>query len=169
VRWVATPAGSLRLPGRQARAVEQALHLLGERARRGDRLVTFPEGGFFNFVTGLANPLREEQVFPGVLDRAHELAVARRLVAARPRFVLLCSRPVGEYGRHRFGSDYDALLWSSVAREYELTAGLGKLEPVGAEASRGSLIRVFEPVGRGGGSEPKTGLRNRRDTLDTVR
>src|SRR5262249_10726715 len=65
---VETPGGTLRLPWKEATAIQDALDYLAEHARPGDKLATFPEASFFNFVTGLPNPQREEIVFPGVLD-----------------------------------------------------------------------------------------------------
>jgi hypothetical protein len=142
---VATPAGPLRLRFGEAVAVDEALAYLAAHALPGDTLAAFPEGGFFNFVTGLRNPLREEQVFPGVLAGPREIAAARRLELARPRFVLLCNRPTREYGPVRFGTDYAVELWRRVERLYVPTAVFGVAPESARPGARRFLIRLFEP------------------------
>jgi 4-amino-4-deoxy-L-arabinose transferase-like glycosyltransferase len=141
---VETTAGSLRLPTREALAVEHALSYLEQRAQGGDTLTAFPESGFFNFVTGLRSPLRQDQVFPGVLYGKREVETARLIERAGPRFILLCNRPTPEYGPASFGTDYDVWLWHDVQRHYTQTAAFGQAEanaPVGAGRF---FIRIYE-------------------------
>ena len=88
---VETAAGRLLLPAARADAVRQTLDVLAARARPGDTLAGLPEAGIFNFVTGLENPLRQEQILPGHLDPAAELAVAGRIRSAGPRFFVLAA------------------------------------------------------------------------------
>ncbi|MBV8199747.1 MAG: hypothetical protein JOZ15_03895 [Acidobacteria bacterium] len=140
-----TPAGSLRLPWKEANAIDGTLDYLAGRARPGDRLASFPEAGFFNFVTGLPNPLREEEIFPGVLGGGREAEAIARLLATRPRFVLLANRPTPEFGPRAFGDDYAAALWSAVEDHYSLAASFGNaVEGAGIGSSR-FFIRVYEP------------------------
>jgi 4-amino-4-deoxy-L-arabinose transferase-like glycosyltransferase len=141
---VETSAGSLRLPAREALAIEHTLSYLEERAQGGDTLTAFPEGGFFNFVTGLRSPLRQDQVFPGVLYGTREVDAARLIERAGPRFILLCNRPTPEYGPASFGSDYDVWLWHDIQRHYAPTAAFGPAQtdaPIGAGRF---FIRVYE-------------------------
>jgi hypothetical protein len=148
---VETPAGALRLRFGEAVAVGETLDYLASHARPGDTLATFPEAGFFNFVTGLRNPLREEQVFPGVLDAERGLAAARRLALARPRFILLCNRPTREYGAVRFGADYAFALGRRIERLYVPTEAFGLARPLARVGARRFFIRLYEPREIAGG------------------
>jgi 4-amino-4-deoxy-L-arabinose transferase-like glycosyltransferase len=139
-----TSAGTLRLPAREARAVDHALRYLAGRSRAGDELTAFPESGFFNFVTGMRSPLRQDQIFPGVLSGEREVEVARLIDRAGPRFVLLCNRPTPEYGPARFGADYDLALWHEIERRYALAATFGRAPPTAPGNPERFLIRVYE-------------------------
>jgi hypothetical protein len=140
-----TPGGSLRLPWKEANAVAGALDYLAGRARPGDRLASFPEAGFFNFVTGLPNPMREEEIFPGVLGGGREAAATARLLASRPRFVLLANRPTPEFGPRAFGNDYATSLWSAVEDHYSLAAAFGNAAEGAPVGGRRFFIRIYEP------------------------
>jgi len=140
-----TAAGTLRLPWKEAFAIEGTLDYLAERARPGDRLASFPEAGFFNFVTGLTNPLREEQIFPGVLGSGREAAAVARLLAARPRFILLANRPTPEFGPRAFGDDYAAGLLSAIEDHYSIAATFGNAREGAPVGARRFFIRVYEP------------------------
>jgi hypothetical protein len=141
-----TPAGSLRLRWKEAYAIAGTLDYLAARARPGDTLASFPEAGFFNFVTGLRNPLRDEQIFPGVLDSGEEAEVARRLLASRPRFVLLANRPTPEFGPRAFGEDYAVGLWSAVEGHYSLAASFGNAPEWASIGAHRFFIRIYEPA-----------------------
>jgi 4-amino-4-deoxy-L-arabinose transferase-like glycosyltransferase len=113
-----TPAGALRLRAGEAAAVDGTLRFLAAQARAGDSLASFPEGGFFNFVSGHRNPLRETLLLPGGLDAAGEAAVVTRLDRERPAFLLLCHRPTAEFGTGPFGKGYAVGLWREVEERY---------------------------------------------------
>jgi hypothetical protein len=141
-----TPAGSLRLPWKEANAIAGTLDYLAGRARPGDRLASFPEAGFFNFVTGLPNPMREEEIFPGVLGGGREAEATARLLASRPRFVLLANRPTPEFGPRAFGDDYATSLWSAVEDHYSLAATFGNAAEGAPIGARRFFIRIYEPI-----------------------
>ena len=122
---VETAAGVLRLPAAKAEAVAAALDYVQRRARDGDTLTAFPESGFFNFVTGLRSPLRQDLFVPGVLDGPRDAAAAAQIDAAGPEYILLCNRPTPEYGETAFGRDYAVQLWRTVERRYVLAAAFG--------------------------------------------
>jgi hypothetical protein len=124
---VATAAGTLRLPSAAAGAVSQTLDFLTAHARPGDTLAGAPEAGFFNFVTGLPNPLRQEQIFPGHLDAAAETRLVHRLERAGPRFFLLIAQPAPAFGARTFGVDYAAAVGDAVRRRYRLAASFGAI------------------------------------------
>ncbi|HVR11922.1 MAG TPA: hypothetical protein VMW75_28025, partial [Thermoanaerobaculia bacterium] len=149
-----TSAGSLRLPWKEANAIAGTLGYLAGRAKPGDRLASFPEAGFFNFVTGLPNPLRQEQIFPGVLGAGREAEAVARLLATRPRFVLLANRPTPEFGPRAFGDDYAAGLWSAVEDHYTLAATLGNASDGAPIGARRFFIRVYEPNPAHSGQPP---------------
>jgi hypothetical protein len=148
---VETPAGELRLPRKEAVATRDALAYLAAHARAGDTLASFPEAGFFNFVTGLRNPLRHEQLFPGILDEPAERETAGRLVASRPRFILLANRPTPEFGARSFGVDYATTLWSAIEAHYDLGATFGPAPPWAGVGSRLFFIHLYEPLPQAGG------------------
>lgn len=134
---VETAAGRVRLPEPWAQASVLALGFLDERARPADTLACFPECGFFNFVTGLRNPLRQEQILPGHLDAAAEAEVAERIRNAGPRFVLFVDQAPPGWGAVRFGVDYAREIARALDERYT---------PVGAARSPegAPLIRVLE-------------------------
>lgn len=139
-----TRAGSLRLAPRQAEAIGQALDFLARHTRPGDTLTAFPESGFFNFVTGLPSPLRQDQIFPGVLYGQREAEVARQIDLAGPRYVLLCNRPTSEYGPRSFGFDFAILLWKQVEDRYHLVGSFGPAWRWARVGAKRFFVRVYE-------------------------
>ena len=137
VAGVETAAGPVRLPEPWARATELALGFLGERARPGDGLACLPECGFFNFATGLPNPLRQEQILPGHLDARAEAEVAERIRSAGPRFVMVVDQAPPGWAAARFGVDYAREIARALDERYAL---------VGVARSQDGvpLIRVLE-------------------------
>jgi hypothetical protein len=135
---VETPVGTLRLPAAWAQATTLTLDFLEERARPGDTLASLPEAGMFNFVTGLSNPLRQEQILPGHLDQAAEARVAERIRASGPRFIVLVDQIPPGWAAARFGMDYARKIARAIESRYALAF---------AARSRGSphaLVRVLE-------------------------
>jgi hypothetical protein len=139
-----TAAGALRLPATKAATIDQALRYLETHGRDGDTLTAFPESGFFNFVTGLRSPLRQDLILPGVLAGPRESAAARRIDAAGPRFVLLCNRPTAEFGPEAFGRDYAVELWNGVDQHYRLAAAFGPAAPTSPVGAKDFFIRIYE-------------------------
>ncbi len=125
-------------------AVARTLAFVEVKARSGDTLTAFPEGGFFNFVTGLRSPLRQDLIVPGVLSGAGEAAAARLIGDAGPRFVLLCNRPTDEFGPRAFGRDYAVRLWSEVASHYGLAASFGSAAPAAPVGAPSFFIHLYE-------------------------
>ncbi len=108
-QWVRvdTPAGPILLPEPIATTTRLTLEDLARRIPAGGRLVGFPEGGFFNYVLGLENPLSIDQFFPGHAETAaEEQQIIRRIAAALPDAVVVSNvLAVGEE-RPAFGRDY---------------------------------------------------------------
>ncbi len=132
-----TAAGALRLPEPWGRSAELVLGFLAERARPGDTLACLPECGFFNFVGGFRNPLRQEQILPGHLDPKTEAEVADRIRNAGPRFFVLVDQAPPGWAAARFGIDYGREIARAIAESYA---------PAGAARSPDGvpLIRVLE-------------------------
>jgi len=139
-----TAAGTLRLPAEKAIATAEALEFLRREARPGDGLAGFPEAGFFNFVTGLKNPLREDAIWPGHLDSVNTSRVVHRIEGAGPRFVLLVNQPAPAFGPTAFGRDYAVEVWDAVERHYLLVAAFGDPRPDAPVGSPQFFIRVYE-------------------------
>ena len=157
-----TAAGALRLPAVKAAAIARTQEYLEGKAHAGDTLTAFPESGFFNFVTGLRNPLQQDLIVPGVLSGSREAAAARRIDAAGPRFVLLCNRTTAEFGPVAFGRDYAVGLWSAVGRHYLLAATFGPGAAAAPVGSQDFFIRVYErsPAANAPVQLASTGLRH---------
>ncbi|HEX5854598.1 MAG TPA: hypothetical protein VFZ57_03180, partial [Thermoanaerobaculia bacterium] len=142
---VVTSGGALRLRSDRAVAVAGTLRFLAAHSRPGDTLSGFPEsGGFFNFVTQLRNPLRQEQVLPGHLDPAGEERLIRRIETGGPRFILVANRPTPEFGAARFGIDYAAGVWSEIERRYSIRATFGPAPPEAVIGSPLFFIHLYE-------------------------
>jgi hypothetical protein len=139
-----TAAGDLRLPAVKAAAIAHTLAYLEGKARAGDTLTAFPESGFFNFVTGLRSPLRQDLIVPGVLSGPREAAAVRRINAFGPRYILLCNRTTAEFGPAAFGRDYAVELWSDVGRHYVLAAVFGPAAPAAPVGAKDFFIRLYE-------------------------
>jgi hypothetical protein len=134
---VDTAAGALRLPEPWASSSKLVLDFLAARARPGDTVACLPESGVFNFVTGLRNPLRQEQVLPGHLDPKAEAEVAERIRSTGPRFLVLVDHVPPGWAAARFGVDYAREIARAIAESYA-PAGAARA-PDGT-----SLIRVLE-------------------------
>ena len=139
-----TSAGALRLPATRSATIAQVLKYLELNAREGDTLTAFPESGFFNFVTGLRSPLRQDLILPGVLTGSRETAAEHRIDDAGPKYVLLCNRPTAEFGPEAFGRDYAVELWRDVDHRYGLSAAFGSAGPTAPVGARDFFIRVYE-------------------------
>ena len=124
-QWVTTQAGTLRVGPPAAAAISGSLEVIASRAKPGDGLATFPEAGILNFVTGLPNPLRQEQVLPGHLDAAAEGRVVERLRTSGPRFVVVMDLEPPGWGPARFGVDYGREVAAEIDRLYEVAAPAG--------------------------------------------
>jgi hypothetical protein len=137
VSAVTTAAGVVRMTEPWAGSARLVLDFLAASARPGDTLACFPECGFFNFATGLRNPLRQEQILPGHLDAEAEADVAGRIRSDGPRFVIVVDQTPPGWKAARFGVDYAREIGSALFDRYAL---------IGAARSNDGtpLIRVLE-------------------------
>jgi hypothetical protein len=143
---IETQVGALRLRAQKAAAIAGVLEFLARNTSPGDSIVSFPEGGFFNFVTGLRNPLRETLLLPGVLDDAGEKEILNRLDREKPKLILLCNRTTYEFGTHPFGKGYAIHLWAEVEKRYRQVASFGS-RPRSLGRPGNWFVRVYERIG----------------------
>ncbi len=141
-----TRVGALRLRAQEEKAIAEVLDYLARNTAPGDSIVSFPESGFFNFITGLRNPLRENLILPGALDDTGENEVLARLDREKPKLVLLCNRTTQEYGTRPFGKGYAIHLWAGVGERYRQVASFDL--PHRGPGQRGNwLVRIYERIG----------------------
>jgi hypothetical protein len=95
------------------RAFDEAIQFINTRTRPGDALAVLPEGTSLDFLTDRRNPLREEIVTPGFLDRDGEQRAIRQLEESDTRVILIANRATPEFGPTSFGADYcrDLMNW----------------------------------------------------------
>jgi hypothetical protein len=148
---IETPAGTLRLPEPEASTTQLALAELERRLAAGSTLVGFPEGGFFEYVLGLRDPLPVEQFFPGQLDEEGERRVALRLAERPPDAILYANvLAVGE-GARAFGQDYLVGLDRTVRSISRPVSVLGPGARPGARiGDPGFFVEIRVPAGRSG-------------------
>ena len=122
---VGTPAGAFWLTEPVATATRDALGDLTARVPAGGTLTGFPEAGFFNYVLRLANPLPEDQFFPGHLDAGAEATAIARLAQRPPDAILYANVLAVGHGAERFGRDYLRALDGYVRDHYPPAAAYG--------------------------------------------
>ena len=87
-----------------------------------------------------------------MLGAGREAEAIARLLAVRPRFVLLANRPTREFGARAFGEDYAAALWSAVEDHYTLAASFGNAPEGAPIGGRRFFIRVYQAADAPSGS-----------------
>lgn len=92
---------------RDARARTIGAFLGDIHARPAGDLVVFPEGVSLNWLARRHEPLREYLFTP---PEAREADVLGELQRTRPRYVVIVTREVWEFGSRGFGIDYDVAL-----------------------------------------------------------
>ena len=122
---VDTPAGSLLLTEPYADTSRLALSELARRTPTKGTVVGFPEVGFLQYVLGRANPLPQDQFFPGHLDPSAERDAIRSIEHRPPdAFVYVNVLTIG-HGAAAFGSDYLTQLDTAVRRLSRPVASFG--------------------------------------------
>jgi hypothetical protein len=122
---VETPAGSLFLLQPYADATRSALAEIARRTPAHGTVVGFPEIGFLQYVLGRANPLPQDQFFPGHLDEPAERDAIHAIERHPPdAFVYVNVLTVG-HGTVAFGMDYLQRLDAAVRRLSRPVASFG--------------------------------------------
>ncbi|MBF0153272.1 MAG: hypothetical protein HQL64_05980 [Magnetococcales bacterium] len=91
-----------------------------ERLRADDTLLVIPEGLIFNFLYRVVNPTRVHLLLPPDFFRLGEAFLIREIERARPRYVMVWSRPTADYGYSFMGSsrEYGLGLLTWLERNY---------------------------------------------------
>ncbi len=149
---VDTPAGPLWLTEPVASTTREVLRDLAARVPPRGTLTGFPEAGFFNYVLRLANPLPQDQFFPGHLDAAAQADAIARLSRRPPKAILYANVLAVGHGSLRFGTDYLSDLDRFVRENFEVAAAYG---PGAAPGSRVGdpqfFVEIRVPRGNRGG------------------
>ncbi len=122
---VPTPAGPLLVPEPVAGATRGTLDDLSRRVPAGGAIAGFPETGVFNWVLDRRNPLRQDQFFPGHLDRAAEAEAIERLRQNPPEAVVVVNVLTVGHGRVALGKDYLESLDGFVRERFPRAAAFG--------------------------------------------
>jgi hypothetical protein len=152
---VATPAGSLWLTEPVASTTREALGDLAARVPPRGTLTGFPEAGFFNYALRLANPLLEDQFFPGHLDAAAEADAIARLSKRAPDAILYANVLAVGHRSVRFGTDYLSDLDRFVRENFDVAARYGPgAEPGARVGDPQFFVEIRVPRSGQGGRAP---------------
>jgi hypothetical protein len=106
-------------------SMEEAIAFIKRETAEGEPVAVMPEGTSLNFFTNRPNPLREEIVTPGYLDRSGEQRAIEQLIQSNTQLVLVTNRPTPEFGPQVFGRDYCQVLMRWIDQNFEECAILG--------------------------------------------
>jgi hypothetical protein len=106
-------------------AFSQALQFVAGRTGPGEFIAVLPEGSSLIFLSGRQNPLREEIVTPGFLDRPGETVAIEHLRWAGKPLVLLANRATPEFAETAFGRDYNRDLMAWIETNYVVCGTFG--------------------------------------------
>lgn len=120
-----TARGTWRTSPELGTAFDQARTFLEAWTAPGDAVAVVPEGTSLLFLTDRRNPLRDEILTPGFLDREGEERATRDLRDSRTAVVLVANRVTAEFGEPAFGADYDRALMSWIERNYAVCGTFG--------------------------------------------
>jgi len=122
---IGTARGTILTQPELGRAFDEAIDFINSYTREGDAVAVLPEGTSLDFLTDRRNPLREEIITPGFLDRDGEERAIRQLSESGTNLILITNRPTPEFGSTLFGVDYCQDLSNWIDSNYELGAVLG--------------------------------------------
>ncbi len=106
-------------------SMDEAISFIKRETAEGEPVAVMPEGTSLNFFTNRPNPLREEIVTPGYLDRAGEGRAIEQLIRSNTQLVLVTNRPTPEFGPQVFGRDYCQVLMRWIEQNFEECAIFG--------------------------------------------
>jgi hypothetical protein len=106
-------------------SVDEAIGFIKRETTEKEPIAVLPEGTSLNFFTDRPNPLREEIITPGYLDREGEERAIKQLVDSKTRFVLVANRPTPEFGPEVFGKGYCQVLMQWIQQNFDECAIFG--------------------------------------------
>jgi hypothetical protein len=106
-------------------SIDEAISFIKRETLYGEPVAVMPEGTSLNFFTDRSNPLREEIVTPGYLDRGGEERAIEHLIRSNTQLVLVTNRPTPEFGPKVLGRDYCQVLMQWIEQNFEQCAIFG--------------------------------------------
>jgi hypothetical protein len=107
------------------KSFDEAVAFIHRETKAGEYMAVMPEGTSLNFLTGRANPLREEIMTPGFLNETGEERTIARLQETDTKLILIANRATSEFGPIRFGRDYNQKLMDWIKANYEESETFG--------------------------------------------
>ncbi|MDX1371928.1 MAG: glycosyltransferase family 39 protein, partial [Nitrososphaeraceae archaeon] len=108
-----------------ANLINKTVHQIKITVEAGETLLVVPEGVIFNFLTGIANPLRQEVFIPPAFALWSEQELVNQLINEKPDHILLIHRTTYEYGKPVFGKDYAKEFFKIIINNYQPNVLLG--------------------------------------------
>lgn len=142
---ISTTRGRLIAVPEMGKAFTAAIEFLERETAPGEPVAVIPEGTSLNFFTDRPQPLRDDILMPGMLDREGEERAIRRLIDSNTRFVLLANRPTPEFGAAVIGRDYYTKLMGWIDENFEPCAVFAEKPDAGLEVgSKTFFIRAYK-------------------------
>jgi len=141
---ISTARGTILTQPEVGRAFDEAIQFISTQSRVGEPVAVLPEGTSLDFLTDRRNPLREEIITPGFLDRAGEQRAIAQLKETDTRLILITNRPTPEFGPTYFGVDYcqDLVNWIDVNYDQAAAFGLNH-DPSQGVGDRTFFIKAY--------------------------
>jgi Dolichyl-phosphate-mannose-protein mannosyltransferase len=117
---VSAPRGTLFLPAGVGPAYNETIDFLTSRTRPDDKIAVLPEGSDLTFLSERRNPLRHQNLHPGMMSEEGEAEAIRQLSTQPIAFIVITNRPMREFGGEAFGRDYYQRFGRAIEEEYEL-------------------------------------------------
>jgi len=113
-----TEFGTIYTQADRAVLFPQIISFMKTHAHTGKDILVVPEAPSLYFFSGLQSPSRWYGVQPGVLDPKQELTFIKEADSAHVQYVLICNRPVDEFGIAPFGIGYDQSIYKWILANY---------------------------------------------------
>ncbi len=105
---LATPRGTMKVPGSAAASYQAAIAFMKEKAAAGESVLSVPEDTSLYFFSGLDCPTRAYAFTPGMVAPGKMTdALIGEIERKQVRYLLWSDRQFPEYGAPEFGKDFD--------------------------------------------------------------
>jgi hypothetical protein len=137
-----TQRGVIYTTPQKADAYRSVLDFIQQHQQHDASFLSVPEDMSLYFLAGIRCPTRVYQFGPGVLAPGKTTAgIIQEIERKKVRYLIWSNRTFEEYGVSKFGVDFDQALG-----EY-FTAAYRPIRTIGAEASKGWKVVVWERIG----------------------